>query len=203
MHKFDRDELLVRLNRLDHQRRTAFAVTCAQRLFPAYELFCKRTNRGHPGDVRKGIQEVWRSLTGTGKGTRDLNKMAQRCEELVPDEEDKFDVMLPYAANAATAATFALWCAAEGDSENAAWAAYQGYEAVDFYTHNALNIDFNEKDAQVRILEGPAVQTELERQLRDLADLESAKGKGPFRAVVDRIRRRSQREGKTYPFLKH
>lgn len=56
--------------------------------------------------------------------------------------------------------------------ENAIWAAVQGYEAVDYIIHTIHEISFNGPEAEMAILINPLVQNEIERQIKDVVELE-------------------------------
>jgi hypothetical protein len=90
--------------------------------------------------------------------------MADRCEALVPREDDSWTDLSGLAQNAAAAAAYALRTAVSGSVDDAMWTALQAYEAADLIASTDLDVDFNEPGAEERVLGQDVVQRELMAQ---------------------------------------
>lgn len=180
------------LARLSSNSRVAFAASCAERMFPAYEKFCDQAGRGDRAALSEILESVWRHLFGDKMSTEQMSAQLKRCMELIPGEDDEPRVDAQACADdAASGAAYALRALQTGEPQEAAWAARRAYNAADYHVMHRLGI---EGDSQ--LLAHPIVQAELLRQRRDLDDL---LGVGHETAdLFVRLRDRARAEGSMF-----
>ena len=187
---YNETQLVRELDELPLPRRVAFAGACAERLLPAYATFHAKSKSGDPSFIEQALARLWADLAGDTIVGAALEQLITRCEALVPDEED--DTWIEesaYAQNAAAAVAYALRCRAKGNAQEAGWAARQVYEAIDQYVIRREGIDVNAREAEDGLRGHRLIQAELERQKRDLEDLQSSQ------ANVEEIRQRARLDG--------
>lgn len=173
--RFDSNALVKRLDSLPPLARAEFGYRSAERLYPLYLRLATATGRGGADELRSALDELRKDLDSGGRRLSDLRtgELVTLCERLVPPEDTSWTEMLPPAQNAAAAAAFALRCRRTGKSQEAAWAAQQGYEAADYVATHRADVDLNAPGAEGRMLADPVVQDELRAQLADLRAIEA------------------------------
>lgn len=191
---FDQGLLKERLERISTGCRSLFALSCAERLFPSYDLYHQRTGRGDTSRMRSALDHLWDAIlqdrTAIGLDGLDDYKL------LAPGEETPWNPLNPVAENAVAAVMYACQCQIEEETESAVWAAVQGYEAADYIVHTVEGIDFTGSQAEAAILNNELVQGEIERQLRDVAQLETCSDDpGKLAELVKEFRKRASSEG--------
>jgi uncharacterized protein YjaG (DUF416 family) len=170
---FDQPALLARLERLKPPYRVCFAVSCAERLLPAYIQYHDVTGQGNPDVLWAALERLRADLSGDELSSHELRGLIAQCEALVPGEEDPWNDWSGLAQNAAAAVAYALRSRLTGLAQEAAWAAVQAYEAADLVATSGLNADFNIPGIEDVIEATDVIQQELALQARDLQDLES------------------------------
>jgi hypothetical protein len=198
VYSFDDSRLEKRLGDLSDDSRRLFALTCAERLFPLYRAFNERSGRGDPDPLRKTLDQLWNSLL-RGEPWADQSFLEQ-CDSLIPGEDvrqDQWTGLDAPAENAVIALVRACLCSLEGDPQNAYRAAVQGYEAADYIAQSGMKKFYiYTPDILRRIADSPVVQRELERQERDLAELEAAdRGAASLGEMGEAFRLRAVSEG--------
>lgn len=170
--RFDQNTLRARIARLSPKARAEFALACAERLLPQYRRYREQTGQGAPDLLADALAAARDRLTKEDAGV-DLEPLAERCETLVPVEDDPAWTSLSgLAQNAASAAVYAIRGVASGSIDDAMWAGVQGYEAADLIATNQLDVDFNEPGIEDRIMAEDVVQKELVAQDELLSRLE-------------------------------
>lgn len=169
---FDEKMLAERLRRMSSLHQALFALCCAERLFQVYRLYCEETARGDVGFVRSLLDRLWQLAEPQHSGA--IQSLLVKCESLIPDEDVDWVPLTALAENAVAAVAYVCRCQTTGNMENAVWAAVQGYEAVEYLARRLERIDFEAPGAERAVVETEYVQSELERQLRDLGELERA-----------------------------
>lgn len=188
---YDEAVLIRDLSRIGHEARIAFAAACAERLVPAYLVFCSRTGRGQPETLTRIIERVWAHVLGKRMTKHEVNVEVQRCAGLLPrEEEGGWVVELPYAAHAGASLLYALRVLESGKPQEAAWAARRAYEAACGHVEHRLDI---KSDAMVQA--HPIVTAEISRQRRDLDALLAA---NEDEGVIVRIRERAKAESTVF-----
>lgn len=180
---FNKAILLNQLRQLHETERSAFAAACAQRLLPFYLAFSKRTGRGDPKELSNLLALLWDDLAGILMSETELDAAIQACMKLIPREDDGpwvYEQRL--ADDSASALAYALRCRKNGQAQEAGWAAERAYEAVMYFcddvrrqvspARKARLLNRAQDLAEIRHrTEEPVVQSELERQQRDLEEL--------------------------------
>lgn len=169
---FDQQALRARLDRLEPTRRAEFALGCAERLLPWYIRFHDETGKGDSSVPTVALQAARARLMSGEGDVAHLRSLADRCESLVPVEEDAWTELSGVAQNAVAAVVYAIRCLVSGDAQDAVWAAVQGYEAADLLASTELDVDFNEPGVEQRIAAQAVVQAELTAQDESLCRLE-------------------------------
>ena len=163
---YDEATLVRDLARMSIKFRVAFAASCAERLFPAYEAFSSRAGRGDRvlGAI---LEQVWQHLLGDEMSTEQIRLALSRCMALIPGEDDEpWLNEQAYADDAASAIAYTLRALENGEPQDAAWAARRAYEAADHHVIYRLGIE-----GEAQVLAHPIVQAEFSRQRRDLEEL--------------------------------
>lgn len=196
MVKFDRQLLKDRLEGVSPRYRTLFALSIAERLFPLYQLFCEATGRGRPSYLRSTLDHLW-ELALRGETGREEPFLSD-YESLIPGEDAAWHPLNGLADDAVAALAYACQCQLTGDTESALWAAERGCEAVDYIAHTLEGMDYDTPEALAAILKKTYVQAELQRQLRDVAELENVVRDGSgIERLVETFRNRAKSEGVT------
>lgn len=194
---YDQQSLKCGLTGLTRLGRMLFALSCAERLYPLYELYTKETGKENENCLRSILDGLWKSVV-RGETIAEESSLDD-YDYLIPNDSAEWTRLNPLAENAAAALAYAWRLHATGETQNAVWAATQGYEAVDYIAHTLQAIDFNEPGAEGRILQTEYVQAELQRQLRDLAELESVSNVGTqIDNVVKTLQNRAKAEGNEF-----
>lgn len=188
---YNEPQLVGKLTKLPLVARALFAAACAERLLPMYAWSCHRTGRGDPKALERALTALWAHLENNGSEA--LEPHREIAEELVPDEDDSWVDECAYAQHAAAAVAYAIrsWLTAE--PKEAGWAARQSYELLDLWVTTRDNIDLNAPGAEDRVVSDYLIQAELQRQHRDLKELDLAAEN--VRPMVQQLRRRARAEG--------
>lgn len=168
MLRYDNAVLLRDLSCVSPKMRVTFAASCAERLFPAYEEFCKRSSLGKRDELANMLAQVWSHLLGHEMTMDQIQLMSVRCESLIPGEDysDKWIDGQAYADDAAAALCYTLRLLGSDDPRDGVWVAERAYELTDYYVTHVIGLEDEEQ-----VLGHPVVQAELIRQRRDLDEL--------------------------------
>ena len=130
-------------------------------------------------------------LTGRQMPLEELKRGVDRRMDLVPSEDEGWDgEVQAYAEDAAAALAYAFRAAVTGDAQEAVWACQCAYNAMDHFAgRNETGSSYDEA-ARIR---HPAVQAELSRQVRDIAELGQL-DESDYVQTVERLRRRAEQE---------
>jgi uncharacterized protein YjaG (DUF416 family) len=192
MKRYDEADRIRRVQALRSEDRVAFALLCATRLLPQYRRFHEKTRRGDAGAVEELAERLWQHLTSTRMILEDLERAVDRCMELIPNEDEGWDEQSqPYAEDAAAALAYAHRAAVTGDAREAVWASRRAYEAMDHFAGKSTVGSSYEEKARIQ---HPAVQAELSRQLRDIAELGQIDESNRVQSL-ERLRHRAEQEG--------
>jgi uncharacterized protein YjaG (DUF416 family) len=188
---FQEKALKQGLDRLPPRSRVAFAASCAQRLASVYHRYAAQSGQADRGDLfDDALAYVWTHLwTTPNKPT--IDRLLADVMALIPDEDAPgWTPMTPCAEDATSALAYCLRCLQSGDAQEATWAAGRVYEALDHFVTSRDDISPSEPGGEARILGDSVIQTELERQARDIAELRSV-GDSQSRTLFDNLRQRS------------
>jgi hypothetical protein len=168
------------LSGLPPVRRAAFAVGCAERLFPAY---CLRPEYS-PGELaatRKALDELWEEVEAGRSGRHiDYQDFAQ---ELLPDPDSQHHSLDVFAEDAVSATVYACECLESGDVQAAVWSSRREHEAA---YQIACVVGRLEHASIEKIDRSPYMQLVYCRQHEDLTILCS--DKSPLRRIAHQLR---------------
>ena len=189
---FETNQLVRELDRLPRDLRTAFAAACAQRLLPGYLPYARR-KRLDPDLLANLLAQVWNSIEHASSSPA-LEQDLELCMSLHPNEHyDLFGDQ--YAAEDAVASVaHAIASLTPERSREAALAADRAFNAA-FYFVEAQLMTEGPQPSLEQELQHPIVQKELQRQRRDLDELNAAIGsQSDAPSVIAKIRQRAERE---------
>jgi len=176
--EFDEEDLSTELARLPHWSRGAFSASCAQRLIRVCDTFARaRGGIDQTQLVDQAREYVWTHILVDPEPEK-TDELLDGIMSLIPnDEEPNWTPLTSYAEDGLSALAYCLRCLQSGcDPQEAAWAARRLYEAVYQFVIDSDEISSDEPGGDTAVLRSVAIQTELARQARDLADLRSAVG---------------------------
>jgi hypothetical protein len=181
---------LVALSDLGVRARAAFAAACAERLYPLYEEYGRRTGRAEVPAARAALTALWEDLAGHPTGT-DFARLADQMEDLVPDLDEEQDYEYGgYAGEALSAIVYAIRAYLDQKPGYFVMAAERPIDVID--QRNTLLAEAEGRvpdDSRAR----PAMLAERRRQAADIADLRAA-GDAGLPDLVEAIRARAGRE---------
>jgi hypothetical protein len=150
-----------------------FPFLAALRILPTYARFHVRTGSGDPAKVQLLAERFWQDVSGNPLTAAELADAIEQATLLVPSEDDGWDEeSQPYAEDAVAALAYAFRARLSRAAQEAAWGARRVYEAADHFAGIATEALGGDAADEGAVLRHPIVQRELERQARDLAELE-------------------------------
>lgn len=173
MQEYHEDDIRSRLSVLDRHSKTAFAVSCAQRLVPLYGRYARAVGT-HQETLKLSamVDAVWNVVSGVDV---DLRSFQAEAESMVPSDVEGWILETGYGQNAAAAAAYAIRTWLTDSPEEAAWAARQVYEIADYAVlQGGFAPSFNHRDLEGRVLATDAVQLALKAIARSLELAESS-----------------------------
>lgn len=186
--RFEENQLRERLSVLPQLAAVAFAATCAVRL--------ENTARSLNANERAN-EPLSRSVEGVvaylGNGFPfDTLAVEEELAVVMPDEDSSPGLTAAVVEDAAAAMIYTLRAIREDDPQNVVWAARRAYETADREVLSALNVGSVGEFEEEYILQHPVVQTELQRQLRDLNAVFEVAGDVSVKLVAIVARARSE-----------
>lgn len=199
MPEFGAKYLEQKLRCLGGKQRALFALSCAERLYPAYTLQ-RELYEGELAAARAALDEMWNALTmDHGSDTIRYSEVADRysevAEEYLRGEDAEWNPLNPISDNAIAAVIYAVQCLNSGDFEAAKWAAVQAYEAADYVAHTLGDVEFGTKESETAIVQSPVVQTELLLQEEVIKTIENA---ASLSEAIGTLRKRSKESGDSF-----
>lgn len=189
---FDSRTLEQSLDSLSGQQRALFALSCAERLYPAYSRHPKH-NAGELDAARQALDQMWNKLKSTNEVDR--IEYAQLAENYLRGEDAEWHPLNPIADNAIASVIYAAQCVDTGDSESAKWAAVQAYEAADYVAHTLASIVFGSRHSESAIAQSSVIQGELKLQQEIMQTLKDTPSSV---AQVDALKSRSKEAGELF-----
>jgi hypothetical protein len=173
MFTYDEKLLRLELDQLSCQACIAFVASCAQRLAHTYHRLAASDAHRDAAKFDSAMDYVWACvLTGSNEHTT-ADVLEDVMSLLVDEDSSGWTPATGYAEDAVSSLAYSLRYMLYHDAQEAIWAARLVYEAVDGYVIERDDIELNSQDAELRILQNPVVQAELERQARDLNELKA------------------------------
>lgn len=168
---FDETTLVNDGNSLTPELRIAFAALAAERIMPGVDGLA-----GGPGDsisvqARSILDAVWARLGEDGQPSY-VRQQIESCMALLSQHAESWGSSRPFAEDALSAIAYTLRCESTGMATEAAYAARRGYEAVDKYVVQQLDVDLNSPGAEKIVLADPRIQAELQFQRTDMRALQ-------------------------------
>jgi hypothetical protein len=184
--RFKEQRLRERLSNLPRLAAVAFAAACAARL----------ENTARNVAIDEALKDLLsRTMDAIGVHLETglpFDTLAAEEELLtaMPDEDANPDLPSAVAEDAAAAEVYTLRVTRDGEPQNSIWAARRAYETADREVVGTLNVGAVGQSEEKYVLQHPVVQTELQRQLRDLEAVSLAGGEAPAEliAIVSRAR---------------
>jgi uncharacterized protein YjaG (DUF416 family) len=201
--RYDEKEVLSRLQKLPNRLRVAFAAACAERQLPSYLSFSRATLQGNPDALARALGGLWNELEGEPRLDTRVRQDLDTCMSLLPDD-DGTDPSVGHtvvycAEDAVSAIAYAISTRLDGDPQQAAWAAYTAYTALDEYVQDLLGIESFDAGEEERIVSHPLVQAEFKRQRADLSQLEwLAQHPSEEKQGIAELRHRAQRDARVF-----
>lgn len=170
---FDREKLRQSVAGLAPPQRLAFALGCAERLYPNYLAFSCEQQWGDPGALRAALDLAWEALEGRPLSTSALREAQDRALMAAPDTEDFQTPLVSAALDAAVASRYLLAAVQADDNiEPVVNIAITCYDTVEMYVQATVYAQSTPPQLQVDL--HPLVQAELQRQQDDLQFLATA-----------------------------
>jgi hypothetical protein len=171
----------------------AFALLCAERLYPAIARF----SPDEASLTRGALDAEWSELSGhTSVGDREGTLAAV---EAAIDRAANGVGGFPHgpafagcAEDALITVAYAIEAGGDARADRIAWVGQVSYDALDAFLFGRDDPDPNDADAMTRLQNDPMIQAELARQRRDLDELRDA---ALTAAEVARLRERAKAEG--------
>lgn len=169
---FDRNEIRSGLLTLPCEKRLAFGLSCAERLYPNYLAFSAQERWGAPGTLRAALDLVWSLLQGQESPLATIKALRQGVMDAAPDTEDFGSVLGSKGLDAAAACVSLLDAIVAQDVAPIVDIASLCYDTVEMFVQATEYPSESRPQAEVDM--HPLIQAELRRQhddLRMLAEL--------------------------------
>jgi uncharacterized protein len=173
---FDETELRANAEQLSHRAKVVWALLCAERLFPNYQVFHEKHGWGRPDAIREALDWAWQWLTAKSPAKPPAAPLLAAVEAAEPDTEDFDSLYVSPALDAATAAGSLLRLAIEDRVEHLVAVASFSRDTVDMYVQELETMAASDPDLEERIRLHPLMQRELQRQAEDLILVRRLKG---------------------------
>lgn len=195
MLEYDRAAMIRDLGNMPKAAYLAVAAAAASRLLPFYEAFSRQHRWGNAKALREALNLVWDIAEGRDCKPMVLKRQLSTADKLAtkkPRDGFGWDYVCSSLGAAAVASCLdAVGSdgpdAASGTTESAFDAAY-GVARYILFRHRGRMKSTQETRRQTT--EHPIVQTELERQQRDVSEVQAA-GKKALVSAISNLRKRS------------
>jgi len=155
--------------------RSIFAASCAERVFPAYDLFHETTGLGRPDQLAKIKDELWLDIINNSTCELDGTALYSTCLFLTPSDDDiPWSPGLDEAQYASGSLAYALKCRESGDTQFAVWSAELVLNALYLTTINLNGFDGTTPEGHDQAIHHAYYTDELSKQQQDIDDLSIA-----------------------------
>lgn len=169
---FDEISLVSELDILPSNARIGFAAAAATRQIVSYERF--ELNVDSRRRQREIVLELWNAVHSSHFDRATWSAFLDEVMVLLPHEGANRSIWYALAEDAVSSLAYAIRCALNDESREAAWAARRSYEAADQVAIRMLDIELGTPGSEAKILSHEIVQRELSRQQGDLALLRAS-----------------------------
>lgn len=169
--QFDPVSLEQKLDRLPRSHRTAFAATCCERLLPNYSAFAREVDWDEPETLRGALDYIWNALVGARVDPREIDRLIERCETVIPDTEDFETSSVSAALDAGTAIVGTLRSLLDDDTKHIVEVASYCRDTVHMYIQDRDDLDDRDPSFDEKIAQDPSMKRELGRQAVVLSEL--------------------------------
>jgi hypothetical protein len=173
MASFDEADLKGRLGALPGLARVEFAAACAARMIRPWKDALQKLGLADSARLPEAVESLRRYVRG-GPAS-DWSSLAGELVSEIPDEDEMTTTSHAVIDDALAATAYALRTAATFDPQEATWAARRLYDATDSFAQRSLSFREYTPEIERALLQNPHVQRELQRQARDLEELEAAR----------------------------
>jgi len=170
---FNERKLRAWLEPLSRRARTAFVLSCVERMLPSLDALHSERGGDLPAIVGEVVETAWSFLRG-GDPPPDLAALTDRYQQLPPVDELPGSIHAGPATNAAFAITSLLETLRTGSLDKAIEAAAVAADSAESYAAAELGLSADAPDLDARIAAHPLVQQELKRQRDDIRLLRRA-----------------------------
>jgi hypothetical protein len=172
MSDYDEPALVLALSKLPGTSRIAFACACASRLVQPYRNALEELGAESTDLVTPALDTLWAYVAGGAQA--DWVTLTDRLIGAIPDEGEITSAAHRALDDTLAATAYAARTAATNDAQEAAYAARRAYEAVDAFAQQALTFTVYTPEVDQEVSRHPFVLREMERQRRDLSDLQAS-----------------------------
>jgi uncharacterized protein YjaG (DUF416 family) len=183
---FNRNELLVKLDKLPSIARVTFAAAVASRLLPIYFVAWRREDNGTGVTLQSALSYVWTQvLEDTKSSPAQTQHLRQQLETLICGIAEKTRLE-QYAIDAASGVAYAVRALEVGNVDEPLWAVQTIWEAIGRYVISANDIQLTGPALASVINNDALMQAEFTRQFRDLEELKSWESENTIAKIKSR-----------------
>lgn len=170
---FDPERLAAALGRLRPRQRIAFGAACCVRMLPSYARFKEETGWGIDSPLKRAVDLCWHACGNRQPDRGELRRLLEECESSAPSSEDFQSLYTSAAQDAAFAICSMIDYLLEERISALVRAGQYPTDSLDLLIQEMTNQDPLDPDLEEKILLHPLMQQELQRQARDLQELQS------------------------------
>jgi hypothetical protein len=141
-------------------------------MLPNYDKFHRIEDWGNPHILRQALHDVWAFLQGQVLTADRIEALARQCMEAAPDTEAFSSLYASSALDAASATVETLRCCTDGDPKRGVRAATSARDTVDMYIQMRDKLQASGPSMEEAIARDPLMVREVQKQDRDLEQLE-------------------------------
>jgi uncharacterized protein YjaG (DUF416 family) len=170
MERFDRDILMAWAREAEPWRAVSFMAACTERMLPNYRLFFDEERFGNPQVLREVVDRTW-LWAERGEPLIGADTLIAACEGVTPHTEEHSSRYTSAALDAAVATALSLEATVAFDAAKAVEVASLGRDTVDLWVQQIRDLDPLDPALELKILQDPLMQTELQAQSEDRKSL--------------------------------
>ncbi len=170
--EFNEQNLKKQLLSLNSWKKTAFAISICERMFPNFIEFAKINNYEGAEILEICLKIAWHRLMREDI-KYDLSEEAHKCKIIAPDTEKYDSILVSSALDAASAIALLMEFISSPKVDFVIEIASLARDSVDMYVQEIEDMNPNDPALENKILEHPLMQQELNNQRADLEFLQS------------------------------